>query len=127
MTALREYSEISRNFESHAVDNTKFGHAEHVRVAYELLKKYDFIDASSLYAKGIKAIATKAGAPEKFNTTITYAFMGLIAERMAIQRPQCFDDFVDLNPDLMTKTVLEKWYPLERIQSDIARRVFLLP
>jgi len=127
MNETQDYSELTRNFENHEVDSTTFRHAEHVRVAYDLLKKYDFINASSVYATGIKTIAFKAGAAKKFNATITYAFMSLIAERMANQNPDSFEEFVEENTDLMTKTVLEKWYPAERLQSDVARSVFLLP
>ncbi|AXT27963.1 hypothetical protein D1823_16165 [Ruegeria sp. AD91A] len=60
-------AEITSAFEAHAIDNTTFGHAEHVQVAYDLLRKYDFIDAAAIYAKGLRTPATNAGAPDTFN------------------------------------------------------------
>ncbi len=120
-------ADITNAFEAHAIDNTTFGHAEHVRVAYDLLRKYDFIDAAAIYAKGIRTLAAKAGAPDKFNLTITYAFMSLIAERLADTQTDDFECFTRENPDLMAKTVLDQWYSKERLNSALARGVFLLP
>lgn len=127
MTEAVQISEITRAFEAHAIDNTTFAHAEHIQVAFDLLRKYDFIDAAAIYAKGIRTLATNAGAPGKFNLTITYAFMSLIAERMAGNSDQNFNEFVSENPDLMSKNVLGKWYGNDRLNSDLARGVFLLP
>jgi hypothetical protein len=120
-------TDITSAFEAHAIDNTTFGHAEHVQVAYDLLRKYDFIDAAAIYAKGIRTLAVKAGAPDKFNLTITYAFMSLIAERLASSQSSTFEAFIAENPDLMAKTALSQWYPQERLNSALARRIFLLP
>ena len=84
-------------------------------------------DAAATYAKGIRSIAAKAGAPQKFNLTITYAVMSLIAERIEGSPCDEFQDFVERNPDLLSKDVLTKWYAPDRLQSDIARSVFLMP
>ncbi|USG60197.1 hypothetical protein NBZ79_13525 [Sneathiella marina] len=127
MTTMQNYAEITRFFEAHELDNATFRHADHVRVAHDLLCKYDFTDAVAIYAKGIKTLAAKAGAPQKFNTTITYAFMSLIAERMATAGTSDFDSFVSENPDLMSKNALGNLYTSDRLQSDLARRIFLLP
>ena len=127
MTVTQNYAKITRSFEAHELDNAAFHHADHVRVAHDLLCKYAFIDAVAIYAKGIKTLATKAGAPQKFNTTITYAFMSLIAERMTTAGQSDFDAFVSKSPDFLSKNALGKWYTSERQQSDLARTVFLLP
>ncbi len=127
MTNTIKVSNVTQAFEAHDIDNASFGHGEHVRVAYDLLRKYDFIDAAATYAKGIRALAAKAGAPKKFNLTITYAFLSLIAERMDGTRPANFEAFVAANPDLMSKSVLNSWYTIDRLNSALARDVFLLP
>ncbi len=120
-------SDLTCAFEAQEIDVAVFHHAEHVRVAFDLLRKYEFIDAAATYAKGIRTLAENAGAADKFNLTITYAFMSLIAERMATA-PACgFDDFVTLNPDLMSKEILGQWYTADRLHSQTARSVFLLP
>ena len=75
------YSRLTRDFEAHCIDPDSFGHIEHVQVAWEMMHRYDFMELSGKYAMAIRAIATRAGAPEKFNLTITLAFLSLIAER----------------------------------------------
>lgn len=57
----------------------------------------------------------------------SYAFMSLIAERLAADSGCSFDMFVSKNPDLMSKDVLMRWYAGERLGSDMAREIFLLP
>lgn len=127
MSECQSSSDITIAFEAHEVDSTSFHHAEHVRVAFDLLKTRDFIDASTIHAKGIQTIAAKADAAQKFNLTITYAFMSLIAERMAAVPGISFDDFVLRFPEVMSKDLLKRWYTDDRLSSDTARRIFLLP
>ena len=125
MTAKTEA--LARAFEDRSLDPAAFRHREHVAVAYELLRKHDFLEASARYSAHLQAIASKAGVPQKFNTTITLAFLSLIAERMATCAHEDFDDFAAQNPDLLSKDLLLSWYPPERLASDLAREVFLMP
>jgi hypothetical protein len=109
------------------IDNRIFRHADHVRVGFELLDAHDFPAASHKFSTGLKVIAARAGNPGAYHETITLAFLALIAERRATG---CFENaeaFVSSKPDLMDKTILNRWYSRERLQSDIARRVFILP
>lgn len=121
------HAELARSFDAHDIDNSSFRHNDHVAVAYEMLKDGDFAEAAFRYAANIKAIAAKAGAPEKFNATITFAFMSLIAERMETTAHEDYESFIAANPDLTSKDVLQKWYSPQRLQSASARRMFLLP
>ena len=127
MRGNEDCADVTLKFIAHALDNGAFHHAEHVSVAFDLLRKHDFIDAASIYAKGLRRIAADAGAPQKFNLTMTYAFMSLIAERMLLDPSGDFDGFVAANTDLMSKDVLAKWYGNDRLQTEAARSIFLLP
>lgn len=71
---MNSNSELLGQFEAFAVNPAEFGHQQHLQVAYEMIQKYGFLDAFSKYAKAISMIANKAGAPKKFNMTITLAF-----------------------------------------------------
>ena len=122
-----DLSALSQGFLAHDIDAGAFHHAEHVEVAFELLKTHDFIDAAALYAKGIRAVAQKAGADQKFNLTITYAFMSLIAERLAETPEITLEAFATSNPDLVSKDILANWYTPDRIMSETARNIFLMP
>lgn len=114
-------------FEARELDPGGFRHRDHVVIAYELLRRYDFVTATARYADTIRELATKAGVPEKFNATITFAFMSLIAERKATTAYDGGEDFVARNGDLLSAGVLDQWYAPERLHSPLARRVFLLP
>lgn len=123
-----EYPELLTQFEAFEVDSAKFGHRQHIQVAYEMLHKYGYLEACTQYANIINTMATNAGAPEKFNVTITFAFLSLIAERIhGAKSWSNFDDFLTKNNDLLLKNALSKWYSSEQLQSDFARTHFLLP
>ena len=121
------YETLARSFEACDIDASDFSHVDHVGVAYEMLRRYDFLDASVRYSSSIKTIAANAGAAQKFNATITLAFLSLIAERIETTVHGSYDEFLEKNPDLFERNVLTKWYSPARLQSDLARSVFLMP
>ena len=72
-------------------------------------------------------MAGSVGAPEKFNATITVAFMSVIAERKSQVESADFDSFISANPDLLDGNALRGWYTKERLNSPAARHQFLMP
>jgi len=122
-----ESGELTRRFEARTLDAAAFGHREHVQVAWEMLRRYDFLDAVARYANGIRAIANEAGVPDKFNLTITLAFMSLIAERAQVAEYDRFEEFLAANDDLLRRDVLRQWYTDDQLGSELARTLFLLP
>ncbi|MEM1200370.1 MAG: hypothetical protein AAGI06_13780 [Pseudomonadota bacterium] len=123
----QSFSDLTRLFEAGDMNPSEFSHRDHVAVAYDMLSAYEFLDACGRYAATIRALAERAGAPMKFNTTITVAFLSLIAERMAMGDYVSFEDFIANNADLESKQMLDSWYSPERLHCDMAREVFLLP
>jgi hypothetical protein len=115
------------SFLSDEIDAAAFRHVDHVRVGFELLKAHDFSTASYKFSTGLKTMLARAGNPAAYHETITLAFLALIAERSAAGDFGDAEDFIQGAPDLMSKTVLERWYGPERLRSDLARRIFLLP
>jgi hypothetical protein len=103
-----------------------FPHREHVRMAFEMLRRHDFAETVWLFSWALRAMAAGAGKPQAFNQTVTIAFLSIIAERMEL----CGDDFASFrrdNPDVFGKHALERWYPQERLNTAAAGRIFLLP
>ena len=121
------YSTITNAFEKCEIDAGGFAHEDHIGVAFEMLHRYDFMTASHKYATSIRTIAAEAGAAKKYNTTITLAFMSIIAERMQQGEQDDYETFISQNRDLLEQGVLEQWYSEERLQSDLARTTFLMP
>ena len=123
----RDYAEYAQAFERCDIDAADFRHIDHIGVAHALLLRYGYLDASVIYCKCIDQIATEAGAAQKFNTTITLAFLSLIAERMESSPDNSFEDFIAEHPDLLSPDILARRYSPERLASDSARTMFLLP
>ena len=104
-----------------------FDHRAHVVVAHELLRHHDFNQAHDTYVKHLHALTVRAGVPEKFNATITFAAMSLIAERKSLSATNDPDIFLADNPDLLRASTFTRGYSKDRLTSDLARRVPLLP
>jgi hypothetical protein len=109
------------------VDNRDFHHEDHVRVAFALLRRNEWPDAVLAFRNGLKAIAAKAGKPDAYNETISVAFLSLIAEQLSRAEYSSFPAFANANGALLDKSFLTRWYSKERLNSDTARRIFLLP
>lgn len=123
----KQRPELLTQFEALEIDAAEFGHPQHVQVAFEMLHKYSYIEACTRYSNVINTIATNAGASDKFNVTITFAFLSLIAERIHGNSWSGFEEFISQNEDLLSKDALDKWYSNEELQSEFARTHFLLP
>ena len=104
-----------------------FAHREHVRMAFEMLRRHDFAESALHFSRTLLSMARQAGKPQAFHQTVTIAFLALIAERLEGGECQDFAEFERNNPDLMDKGVLTRWYHPERLASERARRTFVLP
>lgn len=109
------------------VDPRAFPHGEHVRMGFEMLRRHDFAETCLHYSAALRAMTARIGKPEAFHQTVTIAFLAVIAERLKAGGQTEFAAFAAANPDLMTKSVLARWYSPERLGSDAARTTFLLP
>ncbi|MEM7069117.1 MAG: hypothetical protein AAF478_09555 [Pseudomonadota bacterium] len=124
---MKDYAAFVKVFEAGEIDAADFSHMDHVGVAWELLGKRDFLEALSIYANTIRNLAINAGVPDKFNTTITIAFLGVIAERQKHTNAENFEDFIAENSDLVKRNVLTDWYSADRLSQSAAREIFLMP
>ena len=108
-------------------DAAAFPHREHVRMAFEMLRRHDFAESVWLFSRALRAMTAKAGKPQAFNQTVTVAFLGLVAERLESAPAADFAAFERDHPDVFDKQVLARWYPRERLAADVTRRIFVLP
>jgi hypothetical protein len=108
-------------------DPRTFAHADHVRVAFEMLRRHSFLSTARIYSRCIKKMVRSIDKPEAYNETITVAFLSIIAEHMAENRYDSFEAFVAAHPEVMQKSVLAQWYTYERLTSAVARETFVLP
>ena len=116
-----------RALEGGTLDPSKFPHAKHVRLGYEMVRRYPFGEAVSRFSRGLRLVTSNAGKPELYNETITVAFLAVINERRVAGAALDWADFEASNADLLDKRCLEKWYGAEQLRSDLARTTFCLP
>lgn len=110
-----------------AVDAADFPHREHVRMAFEMLRRHDFAETVLYFSRALRTMAARAGKPQAFHQTITVAFLSLISERVETRPVADFSAFARDNPDLFDKAALARCYRPERLASELARRTFPLP
>jgi hypothetical protein len=118
---------VLARFLSGQQDPETFRHADHVRVAFELLQRRPFLRAAQIYVRQIQRLVERAGNPLAYHETITVAFLSAINERMSANPSASFESFARDNPDLMEKGALSRWYSKEQLASPLARRTFVLP
>jgi len=116
-----------RLFDAVALEPEHFDHRGHLRVAWLNLKRHDTDEACRRVCAGIRALAMKFGAPEKFNHTLTEALVRIMATRL--KEDEDFDAFMQANPDLVRDCpeVLGHYYSEERLHSDAARKGWVAP
>jgi hypothetical protein len=122
--------ELIMQFECGTTRADSFHHADHVRLAFEYLRRYPALDALKRFADALQRFAAGQGKAHLYHETITWAYLLLIRERMA--RAGCtetWEEFVKHNPDLLVWKggVLGTLYRQETLDSDFARHTFVLP
>jgi hypothetical protein len=116
-----------RALETGALDPAKFPHAEHVRLAYEMLGRHSFGEAVTRFSRGLRLLAANAGHPEVYHETITVAFLALVGERRVRAGHAGWHEFKTNNNDLLDKRCLDRWYDADCLRSELARKTFCLP
>ena len=121
--------ELIHRFESDAVPESSFHHADHVRLAFAYLCEYPVLEALAKFASALKRFATARGKTQLYNETITCAYFFLIRERTARFKTANWEEFTLQNPDLLIWKggVLGRYYCEATLKSELAREVFILP
>jgi len=115
-------------FERGEVDGA-FHHRDHLRLAWTFLRELGFPEGAARFDAALQRFATKAGAPQLYHATITWAYLVAIHDRMSRGGEVGWDDFAANNEELFAwkPSLLDSLYRSETLWSDHARRVFVLP
>ena len=120
--------EFLRALESGELPEADFGHASHVRAAYLYLRPGDFAAALSRIRAAIRGYASRLGRPERYHETITVAYLALIQQHLCLRGDGGgWSGFAQGNPELLQPDLLLHYYPRAQLESELARRVFVLP
>ncbi|MBZ0112366.1 MAG: hypothetical protein K8J08_07905 [Thermoanaerobaculia bacterium] len=121
---------LIERFEAFEIAASEFTHTLHVEVAWSYLATLPVDQALSRFAEGLRRLASHLGADGKYHETITWAYLLLINERrQRLGEGHSWSEFCMANPDLLTyrPSPLAHYYLSETLESEFARRVFLLP
>jgi hypothetical protein len=105
---------------------SRFGHREHVRLTWLAVRRRGTPGAVELISDGIRRTARYAGVPQKYNATVSRAWVELTAYHMA-EAPGDFDELVRRNPGLLDKRLLTRFYSSRALASPAARTGWVEP
>jgi hypothetical protein len=106
----------------------EFGHTAHVRAAYLYLGRTEFAGALARMRHAVRNYAAHLGKPDRYHETITVAYLALIHERMYERGDGGgWESFAVANGELLDPGLLRQFYPPDLLESQTARRVFVLP
>lgn len=117
-------------FEDGSLPEDRFHHRDHVRAAWLLLAEEAPAAALARFSAALKRFAAAKGKAGLYHETITWAYLLLINERRERAGASgTFEEFAAANADLLTwkPSVLDEYYAPATLDSDLARRVFVLP
>lgn len=122
-------TELLDRFVDTTLPADQFHHQQHVQVAWMFVRKYGMPGALGEFTTAIKRFADAKGATGLYHETITWAFLLLIAERDARKPAETWQQFAVDNADLLVwkPSILNRYYSKELLESDLARRTFLMP
>ena len=121
--------EIIHQFEAGGVSPESFHHADHIRLAFAYLRQYPALTALDRFSNALRQFAANLGKADRYNETITYAYLFLIREKMARSPEIEWEEFARQNPDLLVWNdgILNRYYQEETLKSDFARKIFVFP
>lgn len=105
----------------------RFGHREHVRLTWLAVRRCGAAGAVELISDGIQRTARYAGVPQKYNATVSRAWVELTAYHMAEEPEASFDELVTRNPGLLDKRLLTHFYQSRTLASPAARTGWVEP
>ncbi len=129
MALDRASERFIQQFELGTIDASDFGHREHVRLAWCYLHAFGIVESLTRFPTHLKRFAKRVGAPNLYHETLTWAFLLMINERQQCQPGIDWQQFVTRNEDLLRwpNPTLSRLYPQDVLESEIARRVFVMP
>src|ERR1700761_4329138 len=98
----------------------RFGHRQHVQLTWLGVCRYGTPAAITLVSEGIQRTARYAGAPQKYNATVSRAWVELVGHHATEPGPGRgdFEAFLGQNPALLDKRLLTRFYRPSTLASE---------
>lgn len=123
-----EDSAFVSEFENCRFPNEQFRHADHIRLAWIYIRRYDYETAELRMCESIRGFACNLGAEQKYHQTITMVWMRLV--NLAVRLSSGIDNFLDFahaHAWLLDKEAVFEFYSQELLMSEMARKVWVEP
>lgn len=116
--------------EACALPEDRFHHADHLHAAWLYLTRFRATEAIAKFCEALRRYAASLGKADRYHETITWAYLLLLNERIRhSESATSWEQFTATHSDLLDwkNSILLRYYRPETLQSDLARRVFLMP
>jgi hypothetical protein len=104
-----------------------FGHREHLELAWGYLRLYSIDEAAEVMVAAIRHVARLHGAEDKYHETMTRAWLHFVAVHIQRWGADSFGEFLERNPDLLDRKLIQHFYSRELILSEPARASWTAP
>jgi hypothetical protein len=105
-----------------------FGHREHLRLAWLVLDRQPDVDAATeRVSAAVRAIAVRHDRPQRYNRTVTDAWVRIVAHCRHATPGSSFDDMLADQPWLLDKRLLLRHYSSRVLASTRARQSSVPP
>jgi hypothetical protein len=125
--AMKEGVQFSDLMDRVMATADRFGHRQHVHLTWLAVRHYGTAAATEVVSDGIQRTARYAGAPQKYNATISRAWVELVGHHADHSATTEFDDFVQENSALLNKGLLTRFYEPATLASIPARTGWIEP
>ena len=98
--------ELIDGFEAGTLAPADFHHRDHVRLTWLYLERYGRDEAERRMRSGLRTFASRAGTPDKFDATLTRAWVAAIDDARLGEAASTFERLVALRPELLTRDTI---------------------
>lgn len=111
-----------------APDGRRFGHREHVHLAFLAVRQHGTTAAAAKISTWLRHLTAYANAPQKYNATVTRAWTEIVGHHVqADPSEDSFAEFVSRYPMLLDKRLLRRHYSPAVLASPRARQDWVQP
>jgi hypothetical protein len=91
-----------------------FGHREHIHLTWLAVRRFGTAATADLVSDGLRRTARYAGAPQKYNATVSRAWVELVGHHAMDDDSAAdtgdFAEFIGRHPALLDKRLLGRFY-----------------
>ena len=99
----------------------RFGHREHLELAWTYLRRYRLEQATDAMSAAVRHLASEHGMPDRYHETITRSWVRLVDVHRHDSDARSFDEFIAGNSGLLDRQLVERHYSRDLIATDGAR------